>query len=95
MPVASAGPLLSSVKVNVTSEPSAGVASLTAAPSAGHATTLTASQIEALVSAATRIGEHFGAAQDIEWAFDDTGLVLLQVRPVTRGVHLEGPRALG
>ena len=33
---------------------------------------------------AKRIEKHFGAPQDIEWAFDDTGeLFVLQSRPVT------------
>jgi phosphoenolpyruvate synthase/pyruvate phosphate dikinase len=41
-------------------------------------------QLAALVSMAKRIEKHFGAPQDIEWAFDQGGeLFVLQSRPVT------------
>jgi pyruvate,water dikinase len=41
-------------------------------------------QLAALVAAGKRIENHFGAPQDIEWAFDHDGeLFVLQSRPVT------------
>jgi pyruvate,water dikinase len=41
-------------------------------------------QLGSLVTLAKRIEKHFGAPQDIEWAFDQTGeLYILQSRPVT------------
>jgi phosphohistidine swiveling domain-containing protein len=39
--------------------------------------------IEDLARLALRIESSLGAPQDIEWAYDDTGLWLLQMRPVT------------
>ena len=40
--------------------------------------------IKALVEVGKRVERHFGAPQDIEWAFDHTGeLFVLQSRPVT------------
>ena len=32
---------------------------------------------------ARRSAEHFGKPQDIEWAFDESGLHMLQSRPIT------------
>jgi pyruvate, water dikinase len=41
-------------------------------------------RLSALVTVGKRIEKHFGAPQDIEWAFDQTGeLFVLQSRPVT------------
>lgn len=41
-------------------------------------------RIGALVEVAKRVEKHFGSPQDIEWAFDDRGeLLVLQSRPVT------------
>jgi pyruvate,water dikinase len=49
-------------------------------------------RLTALVSMAKRIEKHFGAPQDIEWAFDQTGeLFVLQSRPVTGLAQKEAP----
>jgi phosphohistidine swiveling domain-containing protein len=41
-----------------------------------------------------RISEHFGAPQDIEWAFHDRNLFLLQSRPITTHRETEATEAL-
>jgi pyruvate, water dikinase len=42
------------------------------------------SALAELVALARRVEQHFGAPQDVEWAFDDSGeLFVLQARPVT------------
>jgi pyruvate,water dikinase len=41
-----------------------------------------------------RISEHFGAPQDIEWAFHDGNLFLLQSRPITTHRETEAAEAL-
>ncbi len=44
---------------------------------------LTDGQIRELAALALRLEEHFGGPQDVEWALDETGaLVLLQARPL-------------
>jgi pyruvate, water dikinase len=44
---------------------------------------MTESQVRELTQAALRIEQHFGSPQDIEWAIDRTGaLVILQARPI-------------
>jgi pyruvate,water dikinase len=49
-------------------------------------------RLTALVSMAKRIEKHFGAPQDIEWAFDQTGeLFVFQSRPVTGLAQKEAP----
>jgi pyruvate,water dikinase len=49
-----------------------------------HERCLEDDKIGALVGQAKRIEKHFGAPQDIEWAFDQDGeLFILQSRPVT------------
>jgi pyruvate,water dikinase len=48
------------------------------------APSLDTDRLAALVSLSKRIEKHFGAPQDIEWAFDQRGeLFILQSRPVT------------
>jgi rifampicin phosphotransferase len=48
---------------------------------------LTDSDIDALVSQAIQLEQHFGYSLDIEWAIDNTGkLWLLQARPITATV---------
>jgi len=44
---------------------------------------LDVAQIDALVHAALNLEQHFNAPQDIEWAFSDDRLWILQARPVT------------
>ena len=51
-------------------------------------------RLAALVELAKRIEKHFGAPQDIEWAFDQAGeLFILQSRPVTGLAQKEAPTA--
>ncbi|MBM2826900.1 MAG: phosphoenolpyruvate synthase, partial [Dehalococcoidia bacterium] len=44
---------------------------------------LSDSQLENLARMALAIESHFGAPQDIEWAFNDDSLFILQSRPIT------------
>ena len=44
---------------------------------------LTDDQVRELARLGRRVEEHYGAAQDIEWALRDNGFVLLQSRPET------------
>ncbi len=44
---------------------------------------LDAEQLEALLDLAKRVQQHFGSHQDVEWAFADGELFVLQSRPVT------------
>ena len=49
-------------------------------------------RLAALLTIGKRIEKHFGAPQDIEWAFDQTGeLFVLQSRPVTGLAQKEAP----
>ncbi len=43
---------------------------------------LSAAEMAALSSAARRLEAHFAAPQDVEWAIDEQGLVILQARPL-------------
>ena len=45
---------------------------------------LTDEQLQELHALASRCEEHYGGPQDIEWAFADGSLVLLQSRPITK-----------
>jgi pyruvate,water dikinase len=59
-----------------------------------HAQCLDADAIATLVDIAKRVERHFGAPQDIEWAFDHTGeLFILQSRPVTAMAKKEATSA--
>ncbi|MGH2659938.1 MAG: PEP/pyruvate-binding domain-containing protein, partial [Actinomycetota bacterium] len=48
-----------------------------------EATGLDAERVRAIAELARRVEEHFGRAQDIEWAFEGRSLWLLQARPIT------------
>jgi pyruvate, water dikinase len=51
-------------------------------------------KLTTLVAIGKRVEKHFGAPQDIEWAFDNDGeLFILQSRPVTGLAHKEAPPA--
>ncbi len=52
-------------------------------------------QIEELAKTAGRAAEHFGMPQDIEWAWADRRLVLLQSRPITSLYPLPAAAAEG
>ncbi len=49
----------------------------------GDSALLTAAQITEITALAHACQAHFGVPQDIEWAIDETGLWLLQSRPIT------------
>lgn len=55
----------------------------TIAQSRADTPTLPDAQIIALAKLAKRIAEHFGAPQDIEWAWANQRFYLLQTRPIT------------
>lgn len=62
---------------------SSGVREQPVAPAQQHAPALTDEQAVAIAAMARRAGRHFGAPQDIEWAWHDGRAVLLQSRPIT------------
>jgi pyruvate,water dikinase len=67
-------------------EPRAGGGTETRALGAERALTpvLSDDEVQVLVDLAARIEEHYGSAQDTEWAFDERGVAwMLQSRPVT------------
>lgn len=55
----------------------------TGAVSEGSDAGLDPAELRQLVTMGWRIEHHLGAAQDIEWAWGDDGLVILQARPIT------------
>jgi phosphohistidine swiveling domain-containing protein len=57
----------------------AGVATRTA----GHEDALDAARVVEIAAVADALEEHFGAPQDIEWAFDGETVWLVQARPIT------------
>jgi len=44
---------------------------------------LSTEEVKAVAALAKRAEQHYGSPQDVEWAIDDTGVVLLQSRPET------------
>jgi pyruvate,water dikinase len=48
-----------------------------------HENSLTASQAVTVADLARRSEAHFGSPQDVEWAFEDGELFILQARPIT------------
>ena len=52
-------------------------------PEEAHRQVLTADEVVELARLGTRVEDHYGAPQDMEWAFDSEGLWLLQSRPIT------------
>jgi pyruvate,water dikinase len=57
-----------------------------------RAASLTDRQVLELTALGTRIAEHFGRPQDIEWAYRDGELTTLQARPITSLYPLPVPR---
>ena len=51
---------------------------------------LTDDELGELLAVARRIEEHYGTPQDIEWAFGDDGLAILQSRPETVWARRDG-----
>ncbi|MBC3191543.1 phosphoenolpyruvate synthase [Pseudonocardia sp. C8] len=67
----------------------------TAVPAGGDRC-LSAARIAELVALGRQVEAHFGAPQDLEWAFDTSGtLWLLQARPITTLYPLPAPAAPG
>jgi pyruvate,water dikinase len=77
-------------------------------PERADARVLTDDQVRAVADLVRRDEHHYGAAQDVEWAFEDSRLFLVQSRPVTsrpqprpapaaadRGARTELVRGLG
>jgi len=60
-----------------------GVHEIKLEPEIGEASVLDDAQLADLVRMGTKLEELFGAPQDVEWAFEDGRLYLLQSRPVT------------
>lgn len=54
---------------------------------------LSDAEIRAIAEVGKRIEQHYGTPQDIEWARDEDGIYILQTRPVTTMVAVEGARA--
>jgi pyruvate,water dikinase len=57
-----------------------------------HRQVLTADEVLELARLGTRVEDHYGTPQDMEWAYDRDGLWLLQSRPITTlGSEAEPP----
>ena len=52
-------------------------------PDQAHRQVLTVDEVIEVARLGTRVEDHYGAPQDMEWAYDDDGLWLLQSRPIT------------
>jgi len=63
---------------------SPGIVEVALAPAQARGLSLTDAQVQELGRLAGRCERHFGGPQDVEWAFADGTLVLLQSRPITR-----------
>ncbi len=67
-----------------------------ARPGAAHERALTDAQVRELVALGRRVEAHFGAPQDIEWAYDGDGTAwLTQSRPITTLHPLPAPTGPG
>lgn len=62
---------------------SAGVETVSLPDEQAHRPSLADDQVRQVAEMARRAGDHFGRAQDIEWAMEDGRLFLLQSRPIT------------
>lgn len=60
-------------------------------PERGAAQVLSAAEIDQVARAALAVAEHEGRPQDVEWAFADDVLWLVQTRPVTTAGGAPGP----
>ena len=70
-------------KAVMTAAQGAGTAEVAVDPARQRQRALSDGQVGELVAVGRRIEEHFGAPQDIEWAFAGGQLFILQSRPVT------------
>ncbi|HEY5882773.1 MAG TPA: MFS transporter, partial [Nakamurella sp.] len=62
-------------------------------PAQARRSSLTDTQLRELALLAEQCERHFGGPQDVEWAFTDGSLVLLQSRPITRMGSARKPAA--
>jgi pyruvate,water dikinase len=70
-------------KVALICSPEGGVTEIALSPDQTNTPCLNASQLQTLVDYARRLEIHFGRPQDIEWALDENGkIILLQSRPL-------------
>jgi len=77
-------------------QPHAGVAAVRVPPDLILKPCLAAHQVETLADYAVRLAAHFGCPQDIEWALDSRGkLVVLQSRPLRLAAVLPEAAAMG
>ncbi len=72
-------------EIMVAPDPAGGSGTVTVeAPAAKrHAPALSDDEVLELARLCLRVEQHYGGPQDVEWAFDDRALYLLQSRPVT------------
>ncbi|HZQ38067.1 MAG TPA: PEP/pyruvate-binding domain-containing protein [Dehalococcoidia bacterium] len=72
-------------EIMVTPDPAGGSGTVTieAPATSRHAPALDDAELQELARLCLRVEQHYGGPQDIEWAFDDRALYLLQSRPVT------------
>lgn len=70
-------------EVRIDALPDGGVRKQTVAPADRQRLCLTPSQLEKLAELGEKIERHYQSPQDIEWAFTDDELYLLQTRPIT------------
>ena len=69
--------------VQLVNSPGGGVEEIPVPPARREAPCLTPEQIKTLASYAIKLEEHYGVPQDIEWALDQEGrLLVLQARPL-------------
>ena len=74
-------------KAVMTATRAVGTAEVAVDPTRQQQRALTDAQVIALAAVGRRIEGHFGSPQDIEWAYADDKLYILQSRPVTTTVH--------
>jgi len=63
-------------------DPSGGVSDVSVVPGEREAPALNEQQLLQLTELGTRIESHFGSARDVEWAFAEHELYVLQARPI-------------
>ncbi len=72
---------------------SSGIRKVPLSPGHSLAPALSEEQVQEVAALARRCAQHFGAPQDIEWAFSGGELWLLQSRPITSLSHMPDPDA--
>jgi pyruvate,water dikinase len=95
--VAKEGPAVVDVRTGVQSfmivaDPNAGDRKIVLSAAEGGRRVLADDEVLALAEIGCRVEQHYGEPQDIEWAIDATGVVLVQSRPITTiGSGVDGP----